>query len=183
MKIKPGKKIKTFLAKDGRKVLLRFVRFNDWKDLLVLINSLVEEKAKIVADKKFSVKKEKEYVKRILKMMKEGEGIYIVPEINGRVVGMCSLKRGRGYASHVGELGLSLLKEYRGKGIGKALLKTCLEIGKEMGIEIVTLGVYDNNKIALKLYRKLGFKRFGLLKKGIKRGKKYINLIYMYKVL
>ncbi|MCD6371765.1 MAG: hypothetical protein J7L39_03545 [Candidatus Aenigmarchaeota archaeon] len=57
--------IDKFIAKDGKKILVRYPKFSDWKDLMELINSAVEEGAFILANKKFKPKEEKEWLKGI----------------------------------------------------------------------------------------------------------------------
>lgn len=58
-------------------------------------------------------------------------------------------------------LGMALLPEYRGKGIGTALLGEMLRITKEAGYGAVSLSVNPKNP-ALNLYRRLGFKKVGI---------------------
>ncbi|WP_354670002.1 GNAT family N-acetyltransferase [Paenibacillus sp. BSR1-1] len=58
-------------------------------------------------------------------------------------------------------LGMALLPEYRGKGIGTALLGEMLRITKEAGFGAVSLSVDPKNP-ALKLYNRLGFKKVGV---------------------
>ena len=38
---------------------------------------------------------------------------------------------------------------------------------KELKIKIVTLFVYSGNKVAINLYKKMGFKKLGVIKKGV----------------
>jgi ribosomal protein S18 acetylase RimI-like enzyme len=54
------------------------------------------------------------------------------------------------------ELGIALLPEYRGKGIGTALLKHMLESARA-SYPAISLSVSPNNP-ALRLYERLGFK-------------------------
>lgn len=58
-------------------------------------------------------------------------------------------------------LGMALLPEYRGKGIGKALLEEMLRVAKESGVGAVSLSVDPNNP-ALHLYHKFGFEKIGV---------------------
>lgn len=51
-----------------------------------------------------------------------------------------------------------ILKEYRGKGYGKVLLRYLLNIVKLSGFNTVKLRVKSENRIALRLYKSLGFK-------------------------
>lgn len=54
-------------------------------------------------------------------------------------------------------LAISLLKEYRGKGIGMAMMKQMLRILKKRGYAQVSLSVQKEN-FAVRMYQKLGFK-------------------------
>lgn len=48
--------------------------------------------------------------------------------VDGKVVGWCDITQiDRPIHAHCGVLGMGILKEYRGQGIGKALMQTALE--------------------------------------------------------
>jgi len=48
-----------------------------------------------------------------------------------------------------------------GKGIGKALMEACLDVGRRKGKEWIWLCVWEHNQRAIKFYEKIGFERFG----------------------
>lgn len=48
-----------------------------------------------------------------------------------------------------------------GKGVGKALMETCLHIAKDMQMKAVWLGVWEKNERAIAFYEKWGFVKFG----------------------
>ena len=48
-----------------------------------------------------------------------------------------------------------------GKGVGKELMKSCIDIAKEKGKEFVWLGVWEKNFRAIEFYTKWGFEKFG----------------------
>ncbi|MCK5321322.1 GNAT family N-acetyltransferase [Candidatus Pacearchaeota archaeon] len=52
-------------------------------------------------------------------------------------------------------------KKFRGQGYGNKLVKYFMKIAKEKGIEKMGLGTRVENKNAIKLYKKLGFKVIG----------------------
>ena len=58
-------------------------------------------------------------------------------------------------------IAIALYKEYCGLGIGKAMLEIILDIAEKMGYEQAELEVIANNKPAIALYEKLGFKMYG----------------------
>ena len=62
---------------------------------------------------------------------------------------------------HRAGLGIAILREYWGQGIGTALVKECLEQARSMGYEQVELEAVDANETAVELYRKLGFSECG----------------------
>jgi ribosomal protein S18 acetylase RimI-like enzyme len=49
-------------------------------------------------------------------------------------------------------------KDYRGKGVVKALTNEALKFLKNKGIKYVRTNVYNTNKVAMKTWTKLGFK-------------------------
>ena len=59
-----------------------------------------------------------------------------------------------------------VLPEFRGKGIGKKLVVQCLNKMNAVGVKAVRLQVLTENKVAIRLYEKLGFKtnRYGMIK-------------------
>lgn len=54
-----------------------------------------------------------------------------------------------------------LVERVFGKGIGEILLNHCLETAKQKGFETLWLGVWEENKRALRFYEKHGFKSVG----------------------
>jgi ribosomal protein S18 acetylase RimI-like enzyme len=70
-------------------------------------------------------------------------------------------------------------KDYRGKGIGTALLGQALEEARSLGLERVELGVYASNLAAIRLYEKYKFQREGRKKRARKLDGVYDDIIDM----
>ncbi|MGZ3692594.1 MAG: GNAT family N-acetyltransferase [Pseudobdellovibrio sp.] len=81
--------------------------------------------------------------------------------------------------SHRGSLGMGIISEYRGQGLGMKLLKAATDKAREMGLEKVELNVYTTNTNAIKLYKKFGFKEEGLIKKYRKLDGQYFDSLVM----
>ncbi|MGG3571412.1 GNAT family N-acetyltransferase [Bacillus gobiensis] len=70
--------------------------------------------------------------------------------------------------------------DYRGKGIGKAVLYAVIEHAKKLeGLEQITLSVLKSNKSAKKLYESEEFKIFGSEKQAIKYKNRYQDELHM----
>ncbi len=52
---------------------------------------------------------------------------------------------------------VSVLKEWKGKGIAARLMKQCIEHAKALGMQQISLEVAGDNTTAIKLYEKNGF--------------------------
>jgi L-amino acid N-acyltransferase YncA len=174
-----GKILREFLAKDGRKVVLREPRWGDLDDLLEFINSLVDEGADIIQEKRITREQKADWLGKRLASIEKGETIGVVAEVDGKVVANSEVARRRGFRSHVGVLGIGVRREYRGIGIGKELMKTLIEESRKAGLKVLVLDVFDSNKVAKSLYAKMGFKDAGRIPKGVFKKGKYIDLLRM----
>lgn len=82
-------------------------------------------------------------------------------------------------STHVGSLGMGLLADYRGQGIGKKLMLTALEKAKAKGIKRVELEVYRHNTAGIALYESVGFQHEGARSKAAKLDEGYVDLLMM----
>lgn len=113
---------------------------------------------------------------------KNGPVYYAVD--NNKVVGWCDVfPEENPRKSHRGSLGMGLLPEFRGKGLGSKLLAAVLDHAKKIGLEKVELQVYTTNQPAIALYKKYGFEQEGLIKKYRKLDGQYFDCLAMGKFL
>ena len=68
-----------------------------------------------------------------------------------------------------GEIGMQVAREWRGRGVGSALLAAAIEWARERGLHKLTLSVFPHNEAAIALYRKFGFVDEGRRVKQIRR--------------
>ncbi len=70
--------------------------------------------------------------------------------------------------------GMMVLAEVRGQGVGRRLLAECIAQARlAPGLEMLTLSVTASNRIAVELYLRAGFTRYGKLVHAIKIGGQY----------
>lgn len=76
----------------------------------------------------------------------------------GSIVGWCDIVRGRGeHESHLGELGMGVMAQWRGVGIGRQLLAATVAAADAERFLRIELSVHSDNLRAIALYRGLGF--------------------------
>jgi len=169
----------------GKNVVLRHPKTSDAKELMNLINSLVEERAEIAKTAKVTLREEKRWLADALSSIRKKEKIMIIAEVDGVLVGSCEVTQDSYDVSrHVGTLGIGLRKEARGLGIGKKLVQLCLcESKKTLGLKLVKLYVFDTNKIGKSFYKKIGFKETGRIPRGVIQNGKYKDDVIMVKRL
>jgi len=68
-----------------------------------------------------------------------------------------------------GEIGMAVAREWRGRGVGSALLAAAIEWARERGLHKLSLSVFAHNTAAIGLYRKLGFVEEGRRVKQYRR--------------
>ena len=98
-------------------------------------------------------------------LLEEG-GCGFVALLEGQLVGWCDIQRASGQArQHVGLLGVGLLPQVRGKGLGRELMEATLAQAWSNGLTRVELTVREDNHGARALYERLGFKHEGIKRK------------------
>ncbi|HBJ18238.1 MAG TPA: N-acetyltransferase [Clostridiales bacterium] len=85
--------------------------------------------------------------------------IQLLAKVNGEIIGTASLNRKPNRMHHRAEFGISLKKAWWGCGAATDLAQGVLAFAREAGIEQVNLEVRSDNKRAIALYEKLGFRK------------------------
>jgi ribosomal protein S18 acetylase RimI-like enzyme len=109
--------------------------------------------------------------------------LFLVALLAGKLVGWVTLFRSRAeFMRHTAELGVGVVRGFRGIGIGTALMSYALKWAAEQGIEKVNLGVRVSNERAIALYRKFGFVEEGYKVREVKdhQGRYDNNLVMAY---
>lgn len=110
---------------------------------------------------------------------KSKNSLPLVAEVNGKIVGNLNFSAGRNSkVRHVGEFGVSVLKDYWGNKIGNKLIEYLIKWSKDTGIiRKINLMVREDNTRAIRLYKKIGFVEEGILKREfLSEGKFYSGI-------
>ena len=108
--------------------------------------------------------------------------IEIVALVDGTVAGTAGIEAvgKKVKVRHRAEFGISVLREYWGLGLGRALTKACIDCARAAGYVQLELNAVAENQRAVALYRDMGFVEYGRNPKGFRsRTAGYQELIYM----
>jgi RimJ/RimL family protein N-acetyltransferase len=96
-------------------------------------------------------------------MIRAGDGLVLVAEADGEVVGNVLVSLDRSVASaHIGTLSICVAEGWRDVGIGSALVGAAIDWARRSGLLKVALGVFPDNERAIAVYERAGFVREGL---------------------
>lgn len=103
-----------------------------------------------------------------------------------KIVGMASVKAAPEFTvSHIGEIGISILKEFWGIGLGTALLDEVIYWSENASpLRRLELTVQERNERAIHLYQKFGFETEGTMKRGARDAQgEFLDVLLMSKLI
>ena len=170
------------VLKNGKEALIRNGDARDGAEVFEVFNQTHAE-----SDYLLSYPEENSYgpeeEARFLKEKADSENeIELVAVVDAKIVGSAGIEAvGKKYkVRHRAELSISVLKEYWGLGLGRALAEACVRCAKEAGYVQLELNAVAENARAVSLYRSLGFVEFGRNPRGFNsRESGFQETVYM----
>lgn len=115
----------------------------------------------------------------ILRVISQGYPQFVAMA-DREVAGWCDIiPNSRPIEAHCGVLGIGLLPQFRGQGLGKRLILRTLDTARAFGLTRVELRVREDNASAIALYRKIGFVEEGLQRNAVRLDGSYENTVTM----
>ena len=107
--------------------------------------------------------------------------VFLVAEAGGKLVGLLVAQGGKRRAMrHEAVLALSVAAEWRGRGVGTALMARCVDWARSTGIVTrLELKVFTRNATAIRLYERLGFTTEGVCLRAVFRDGRYEDNLLM----
>lgn len=169
-------------AKNGRTVTIRSAVPDDAPRVLVHARTVIAEGEFLLStldDFRMIEETEAAWLRMNLE---DPNKLVIIAESEGQVLGVLNFHNGeRKRILHQGEMGITVHRDWRDQGIGRAMMTSWLQWARENPtIEKVCLEVFANNPRAIALYTSLGFSEEGRFVRRIKMGPgSYVDTIYM----
>jgi RimJ/RimL family protein N-acetyltransferase len=175
-----------FYAKSGKKIIVRDLSPDDVDALYAYITEIGMEDTFIHVnpDSLISHDEEVKYVADCVDKIAQKKMVKLLAFFEDELIGVVDIKAQARRMQHVGMLGITIKKAYRGDGIGKKLMELAInEAEEKLNLTQITLGCYANNSVGLALYKKLGFTEYGRLPKGVYRQGNYVDEVLFHKDL
>lgn len=168
-------------TKSGIEYIIRKVSVDDAKGMLDYLDQVARDSDNLTfGPGEMTVTLDSE-IAFLEKLQTADNEVMFIAVHNNRIISCLSYAGGhRARTRHVGEFGVSVIKEYWHQGIGKAMMLQLLKWAEDSKYcEKINLKVREDNTHAITLYEKLGFIKEGLILKDMKIKGEYINCIFM----
>lgn len=171
--------------KDNTVLEIQEAEVSDAEEILELLKKIGSESNFLIMDKN-GLNKTIEEEKEILKKAKESLTTkFFVGKVDGKIIADCGIQGHKSpKTKHNVDLGISVLKEFWNKGVGKLMLEHTINYARITAeIKNIFLEVRKDNENAIKLYESFGFKQVGTMPKKINiDGKYYDELVYLLEI-
>lgn len=126
-------------------------------------DKIAKERKYLAMDEAFPFEGTVEFIKDAI--AKDFPHLFIIDLEKDSCVGWCDVSP---KTETIGYLGMGLLSEYRGHGIGSKALKQIIELSKTYSYQKIELDVLKSNSRAIHVYKSLGFKETNRITGGFR---------------
>ncbi|MES2765217.1 MAG: GNAT family N-acetyltransferase [Bacteroidota bacterium] len=169
---------------NSEKIIIRFTENSDAEKLAEYVANIFKENLDTIFKRnaKPTVEEQKAFIER---MSTAENSFLLIAEYEHQIVGMLDFHVFKvPQKAHGGSFGMSVLKDFRGMGIGKELLKHMIAVLQNAGkIQRIELQVFSNNANAIKLYESLGFEHEGRQRRAVQINNEFYDILFMAKFL
>lgn len=140
-------------------VTIRESRPEDAEELLAVTKKIGSETEFLVMDESGMSLTPEQLAVQLAAFQESPNNLSLVALVDGQIVGLGSiLAESNRRVSHIGEVGISILKEYWGMGLGSVMMEEMLAWAEETEIlRRIELTVQVRNQRAVELYKRFGF--------------------------
>jgi len=178
------KEIMVFKAQNGEEITLRPAVPEDAREIINTVSSVSLERSYVLMEK---YGKDEEAEQKYITDMDREHNLLLVAVGDGVVVGsLAALQADGGHnpqTVHILNIGLHLMKTYRGLGIGTQMLQYAIDWAREKGFKKLEANIFTANKRSLRLFNHAGFEEEGTRRKQYRIGSEYIDEVIMAKFL
>lgn len=160
---------------------IRFANEADLPALLVIYNDAVENTLAIWNETLVDLENRRQWLEA---RNRDGFPV-LVAERDGEVLGYASYGPFRPFEGfrHSSELSIYVASHARGGGIGRALLETLINEARARHVHVLVAGIEASNAASIALHKAQGFEEAGTLKQVGQKFGRWLDLLFMQKIL
>lgn len=158
------------MAREEINITIREAIPNDAEQVAAVLQQVGRETPYLVMDGTGAAIEVEELAQNFADLYESINNVLMVAIIDGKIVGTASVgASNKKRMEHLGEVGISVLKDYWGFGLGRAMMDSLVEWAIEGGIiRRLELTVQQRNQRAIQLYEKIGFQTEAIMPRGAK---------------
>lgn len=149
----------TKTLQDGRAVTIRPLTETDHAALLAFGQALPEDDWLYLEDDF----QNSDIIRRLVNASEADNWRQHVAVADGVIVGYSIVRRRRGWASHVGEVGLIIAEDWRRSGLGRMLAQAIFAAAVDLGVTKVVVEMLEEQAAGQAIFARLGFQVEGRL--------------------
>ena len=158
------------ILKNNKPCLLRNCQAEDAQMIYDLFNLTHEQTDFLLTypdQNSFDVEQERNF---LIEKEDSSNEIEIAAFVDDKAVGSAGIEAigNKEKMKHRAEIGISIEKTYWGLGIGRALMRACIDVARQAEYQQVELNVVSDNRSAIALYKSLGFVEYGRNPRGFR---------------
>jgi len=172
----------TYRLPDATKVTLRPARPDDAPAIIAAVRSSSEERSYVLMD---VYGRDAAAQRAYLEQLDTEHNFFLVAVVDAQVVGILALVDTLICSSPLPSLavGIHLVRQWRGRGIGSAMLRYALRWTKEHDYHRLEADIFTTNKRSVHLFSKAGFREEDCRRRAVQVGAQQINEVVLEKRL
>ena len=161
-------------------MLIRDATEDDLSGILAIYNHVIAHTTAVYTETPAPLEDRQEWLKA-----RRAAGLPVLVADDGGVIGFASFGDFRpwpGYARSV-EHSVHVAEAARGRGVGSALVQRLIDEAQARNKHVMIGGIDGANKASIALHRKLGFVEAGVLREVAQKFGRWLDLLFMQRVL
>jgi len=176
------REVLTYRLADDTKVTLRPARPDDAAAIIAAVRSSAEERSYVLME---IYGKDAAAQRAYIEGLDRERNLFLVATVDDAIIGLLALldtnlcgEKGSGLAA-----GVHIVRDWRGRGIGSAMLRYALRWAKSRRYHRLEADIFTTNKRSLHLFRKAGFREEPCRTRTVQAGARQISEVVLVKPL
>jgi hypothetical protein len=176
------REVLTYRLPDATRVTLRPATPDDAAAIIAAVRSRAEERSYVLMD---IYGKDAAAERAFLEKLDRSRNLFLVATVEGAVVGILALLDQPlcSGAPDALAVGVHLVREWRGRGIGSALLRYAVRWAVAHGFRRIEADIFTANERSLHLFRKAGFREEPCRRRSVQVGARAISEVILMRRL